>query len=88
MAFSKLHPRWNFGVVLEHRQFLERRKFVTAALTWKKGSALGLVIERKPVVGEKSVRRAHRILPARNVGVQVVDGLCLLGDNRVDQVAD
>ena len=34
------------------------------------------------------LRRAHRILPARYVGVQVADGLRLLGDNRIDQVAD
>src|ERR1035437_10080528 len=38
--------------------------------------------------GKKSVRRAHRILPARYVGVQVADGLRLVVDNRVDQVAD
>jgi hypothetical protein len=38
--------------------------------------------------GRKSVRRAHRILPARYVGAQVADGLRLLGDNGVDEIAD
>jgi uncharacterized protein YqjF (DUF2071 family) len=38
--------------------------------------------------GKKSVRPVHRILPARYVGTQVADGLRLLGDNGVDEIAD
>jgi hypothetical protein len=48
----------------------------------------GTTVLAVPGAGKKSVRRAHRILPARYVCVQVADGLRLLGDNRVDQVAD
>ncbi len=36
----------------------------------------------------QQARRAPWILPARYVGVQVADGLRLLGDDCVDQVAD
>ena len=37
---------------------------------------------------QREIRCGQRILPARYVGAQVADGLRLLGDNGVDEVAD